>query len=502
MKRIHFLIAALAGVALCAGLDFREPYRPQFHFSPRRNWTNDPNGLVYDRGRFHAFFQFNPFGDEWGHMSWGHAVSDDAVRWRELPVAIPEAGGIMIFTGSAVVDTRNTSGFCLAARPCLVAVYTGHSEKLQTQNVAYSNDDGLTWTKYSANPVLNLDLADFRDPNVFWLDSAGAWIMVVALPPKHRVLFYQSADLKHWKEAGGFGPAGATGGVWECPDLFQAPMENGGERKWVLKVGLNPGHVSGGSGEQYFVGSFDGARFTPEPAGAPGPRWTDYGRDCYCALTWNGLPAGTLPLILGWMDNWQYAANTPTSPWRGQMTLPRSVSLRRTAPGISLLQKPAPALESLRTGHLSHSGTSLESANAFLNRVRPFGDSLELSATLDAGSAQEFGLRVLKGDGAATVIGYDRATSTIFLDRTRSGEVGFSPAFPSRSVAPLALASGSLQLHLFVDKSSVEVFAGDGEVTFTDLVYPRPKATSVEVYGNGGNIARIRIEAWQLRSIW
>jgi sucrose-6-phosphate hydrolase SacC (GH32 family) len=206
--------------------------------------------------------------------------------------------------------------------------------------------------------------------------------------------------------------------------------------------------------------------------------------------------------MLGWMDNWQYADKTPTSPWRGQMTLPRAVSLRRTAQGIDLLQKPAPALESLRGEHLSYSGTSVEGANAFLDRVRPFGDSLELRATLEPGSAREFGLRVLKGDGAATVIGYDRATSTLFLDRTRSGEVGFSPAFPSRGAAPLALRSGSLQLHVFVDKSSVEVFAGDGEVTLTDLVYPLPNATSVEVYGNGGTIGRLRIEAWRLHSIW
>ena len=418
--RLPLLIAAVAGLVLCASGDYSEPYRPQFHFSPRRNWTNDPNGLVYDRSRFHLFFQYNPFGDLWGHMSWGHAVSPDRVHWRELPVAIPEADGVMIFTGSAVVDRGNTSGFCVGARPCLVAVYTGHAPKLQTQNLAYSNDDGQTWTKYSGNPVLDLKLSDFRDPNVFWLDAARSWIMVVALPLEHRVLFYQSPDLKHWKQAGAFGPAGATGGVWECPDLFEAPVENSSERQWVLKIGLNPGHIAGGSGEQYFVGSFDGARFTPEPAGTPGPHWTDYGRDCYCALTWNDLPAGERPLILGWMDNWQYASQTPTSPWRGQMTLPRTVSLRRTPQGTRLVQSPAPALEMLRADRLSHAGTDMKSANAFLERVRPYGDSLELLATIDPGNAREFGLRVLKGDGAATIIGYDRASSTLFLDRTRS----------------------------------------------------------------------------------
>lgn len=502
MKRAPLLIPTLATLALSACRDHREPYRPQFHFSPLRNWTNDPNGLVYDRGRFHLFFQYNPFGNEWGHMSWGHAVSSDAVHWRESPIAIPEEAATMIFTGSAVVDRCNTSGFCLGARPCLVAVYTGHSTKLQTQNLAYSNDDGQTWTKYSGNPVLNLNLSDFRDPDVFWFDPASSWIMVVAIPLDHRALFYQSPDLKHWKQAGAFGPAGAIGGVWECPDLFEAPVEDTGDRRWVLKIGLNPGHVSGGSGEQYFVGAFDGTRFTPEPAATPEPRWTDYGRDCYCALTWNNLPAGTRPLMLGWMDNWDYAAKTPTSPWRGQMTLPRAVSLQRTPQGTRLVQRPAPALEALRSDHLSHDDTSLAGVNAFLDRVRPFGDSMELQVSFDAGDAHEFGLRVLKGDDVDTVIGYDRTTSSLFLDRTRSGDVGFSPAFPSRSAAPLALTAGSLQLHVFVDKSSVEVFAGDGEATLTDLVYPRRGATSVEIYSEGGNIARVRIEAWRLRSIW
>ncbi len=213
---------------------YNQLFRPQFHFSPREHWTNDPNGLVYFEGEYHLFFQYNPFGDEWGHMSWGHAVSRDLVHWEQLRVALPEQDGIMIFTGSTVVDEHNSSGFCRAAKPCMVAIYTGHTgaagdrPALQTQNLAYSNDNGRTWTKYSGNPVLNLNMTDFRDPKVFWSRLTNRWTMVVSLPNEHKVRIYGSSDLKHWEALSDFGPAGATGGQWECPELFELPIEGGG----------------------------------------------------------------------------------------------------------------------------------------------------------------------------------------------------------------------------------------------------------------------------------
>jgi fructan beta-fructosidase len=319
-----------------ASTGYDQPFRPQFHFSPQKNWTNDPNGLVYFDGEYHLFFQYNPFGDLWGHMSWGHAVSPDLVHWKELPVAIPEEDGIMIFTGSTVVDEHNTSGFCTDGKPCMVAIYTGHTPEakpkptLQTQNIAYSNDRGRTWTKFSGNPVLNLNMTDYRDPNVFWSEASRRWIMVVALPNDHKVYIYGSPNLKQWEKLSEFGPAGATGGQWECPDLFEARMNRSNETRWVMKIGINPGALQGGSGEQYFVGKFDGTRFVNENKPSV-TLWTDYGKDCYCALTFNGLKKGATPVILGWMNNWQYADKQPTSPWRGQMTIPREVSRRQTA---------------------------------------------------------------------------------------------------------------------------------------------------------------------------
>src|SRR5579884_1091323 len=272
----------LAALALCA-LSRQPPerFRPLFHFSPARNWTNDPNGLVFFDHEYHLFFQYNPFGDEWGHMSWGHAVSSGLMHWHELPVALPEERGIMIFTGSTVVDQKNSSGFCRNGRPCLVAVYTGHTPEsagrpaLQTQNLAYSNDRGRTWTKYAGNPILDRHLSDFRDPNVFWSDASRQWIMAVALPNDHKVLFYGSPDLKRWSELSEFGPAGAAGGQWECPTMALLPVSGGGTR-WVLKVGLNPGALQGGSGEQYFTGSFDGRRFVNDNPPST-TLWTDYG---------------------------------------------------------------------------------------------------------------------------------------------------------------------------------------------------------------------------------
>ena len=240
---------------------YEQALRPQFHFSPREHWTNDPNGLVFFEGEYHLFFQYNPFGDKWGHMSWGHAVSKDLLHWQQLPVALPEEHGVMIFTGSVVVDETNTSGFCTGGKPCMVAIWTGHSAKtatkpsLQTQNIAYSNDRGRTWTKYRSNPVLNLNLTDFRDPKVLWWAPAKRWVMAVSLPLEHKILFYGSTDLKRWKRLSEFGPAGSTKGAWECPELFEAPLDGKNGTRWVLKVGINPGAVAGGSGEQYFRGA-------------------------------------------------------------------------------------------------------------------------------------------------------------------------------------------------------------------------------------------------------
>lgn len=471
---------------------YRERYRPQFHFSPRENWTNDPNGLVYFDGTYHLFFQYNPFGDVWGHMSWGHSISRDLRHWQEQPVALPEASGVMIFTGSTVVDAQNTSRFCSASTGCLVAIYTGHKTGLQTQNLAYSNDNGRTWTKYAGNPIVDLHMSDFRDPKVFWSKSASRWIMVVSLPNEHKVRIYESPNLKQWTALSDFGPEGATGGQWECPELFEL------NDRWVLKVGLNPGSLQGGSGEQYFIGRFDGRRFVNDNQSSI-TLWTDYGKDCYCALTFNNLPPGRPQVMLGWMNNWEYANVVPTHPWRGQMTFPRKLSLKSYPAGMRLVQQPISEIQNLREERLMIHAATPSDLNGQLRKIS--GQQLELLSTTDLGGATEVAWRVLADNRNYALIGYDTRAKQIFVDRTKSGDVMFSPKFPARVTAPFD-AAGRLRLHVLIDTSSIEVFAGDGQVTLTNLVFPPRDASKLEFQASGGPIERTIAEIWKLRSIW
>ena len=495
------VLLTLAVTAYAQQPAYDQPYRPQFHFSPREHWTNDPNGLVYFEGEYHLFFQYNPFGDKWGHMSWGHAVSRDLVHWQQLPVALPEENGVMIFTGSTVVDEHNTSGFCTGGNPCLVAVYTGYTEKssakssLQTQNIAYSNDRGRTWTKYKGNPVLDLHMTDFRDPKVLWSEASKQWVMAVSMPDDHKTRFYGSADFKQWKQISEFGPAGATSGQWECPELFELPIEGEpGQTRWVLKVGLNPGGLQGGSGEQYFIGHFDGTKFVNEnPSNLT--LWTDYGKDCYCGLTFSGLPKSQPQAMIAWMSNWQYAADLPTSPWRGQMTIPRQLSLRKTADGLRLIQQPYRGLEKLRGTH-----ATLGSAPPPSELLK--SHSFELQSTTALGTAEEVGWRLLAEDGTATVIGYNREQKQLFVDRTQANSSTFNKDFNSRINAPLSLAGNTLQLTILVDRNSVEVFADHGRLTMTDLVFPRTNASGFEAYSKGGKAGSSKAEVWSLHSIW
>jgi fructan beta-fructosidase len=484
----------LAGLALATwahpaaaeeATSFREPYRPQFHFTPARNWMNDPNGLVFYDGEFHLFYQHNPLGDRWGHMSWGHAVSPDLVHWQHLPLALAGEGGVMVFSGSAVVDWKNTSGFGRDGHPPLVAVYTGHyTEKpLQNQQLAYSNDRGRTWTKYSGNPVLDIGEKDFRDPKVFWHAPSERWVMVVAWPQEHKVRLYASRDLKVWSHLTDFGPAGATGGVWECPDLFPLRVEGTPrETRWVLVVNLNPGGPAGGSGSQYFVGDFDGRRFLPEPGASPVgaagdavPLWLDHGPDFYAAVTWSDVPEGDgRRIVLGWMSNWEYAQEVPTAPWRSAMTVPRALTLRRTPDGLRVLQRPVKELDGLRRGAPRRfAGGTLAEAGTWLAGQAALPPLLDVELALSGvTAAAPFTLDLETGPDERTSIAIDPARGRLAVDRTRSGLVGFQASFAGRHEAPLRLEGGRCRLRLLIDTSSLEVFAQDGETVMTALVFP------------------------------
>ncbi len=496
------MLRYIATFVLCASplgaqtQKYDEPYRPQVHFSPAKNWTNDPNGLVYFQGEYHLFFQYNPFGDQWGHMSWGHAVSSDLLHWQELPVAIPEKDGIMIFTGSVVVDHENTTGFCTKGADCLVAIYTGHSETTQgirqTQNIAYSLDKGRTWTRYQNNPVLDLHLADFRDPSVSWDSNAYHWIMAVSLPKEHKVRFYSSPNLKDWTQLSDFGPAGDTDGDWECPDLLRIPPSNGKKSIWALKVGLNPGAPQGGSGEQYFLGDFDGKTFTQShERGSHG--WTNYGKDDYCAISFNGLPQNQKPVLLGWMSNWQYASKLPTSPWRGQMSLPRRLSFISDDIGLALKQEPVIAPLQEKPIAISSSSAALENGYSI---QAPF----QLKLQFGSPAAQVFGVKLYSDEQHWTEIGFDTSKKEFYIDRTHAG-ADISPDFPIRTTAPL-LTNRPYDMTLIVDRSSVEAYAQDGTIAMTNLIYPSSSNLRIQLFPADSKTLKADGQLWELKSIW
>lgn len=497
------LLGTIGTDAAAQNATYRERYRPQVHFTPPVNWMNDPNGLVHYDGEYHLFYQYNPFGDRWGHMSWGHAVSRDLVHWEHLPVALTEEDGVMIFSGSAVVDWTNTSGFGDDEHPPLVAIYTGHrpADHNQSQHIAYSTDRGRTWTKYAGNPVIDIGARHFRDPKVFWHAPAQRWIMVLALAEDRKVRIYGSPDLKEWTHLSDFGPAGATSGQWECPDLFELPVGGEpGETRWVLQVDLNPGGRVGGSGGQYFIGRFDGTRFTPETTET---RWLDWGADFYATMSWSDIPRQDGRRIwLAWMNNWQYAQEIPTSPWRSAQSLPRTVTLRRFDDGIRLVQRPVQELERLRGGRRTLGPRPIPDGTTPLDGEGIAGATLEILAELDTGSAAEVGLKVRTGDGEETTVGVDARAGRVFIDRTRSGVVEFHDAFAARHSGPLGVEGGRVRLHVFVDASSVEVFAGSGETVLTDRIFPSPESDGVALYAEGGTARLVSLEAWPLRSIW
>lgn len=495
-------------VAQVADKYYAETYRPQFHFSPEKNWMNDPNGLVFYKGEYHLFYQYNPFGDTWGHMSWGHAVSPDMVHWKHLPVALPEERGVMIFSGSAVVDRNNSSGLCTNADPrdksCLIAVYTGHQEGRQTQNIAYSNDRGRTWTKYSGNPLIDIGEADFRDPKVIWHAPTRRWVMVVSLSKQQKIRFYGSTDLKKWEHLSDFGPAGAGAGdvLWECPDLFELPVtgDAANAKKWVLLVNINPGAIAGGSGGQYFVGHFDGRGFTNDNP-ADKILWVDYGKDFYAAQSWSDVPhTDGRRLWLGWLSNWQYADKVPTRPWRNAQSIPRVVTLKRYPEGIRIVQQPAAELRSLRGRHQRLLGRDIAVVNKLLQKSA--GDTLEIVAEFAPGTATEFGFKVRKNLSEETLIGYDVTNQQMFVDRTRSGATSFDRNFPGRHAGPLTAENKRVRLHIFLDCSSVEVFGNDGQTVITDLIFPDRRGIGVELYAQGGSTQLVSLDIWKLRSAW
>lgn len=468
-------------------LNYVNKYRPHLHFAPGENWMNDPNGMVYFDGEYHLFFQHNPNDNVWGPMHWGHAVSKDLINWEELPIALyPDENGT-IFSGSAVVDWNNTTGF-FPEEPGLVAIFTHHKDgeggqpPKQTQSLAYSHDKGRNWTKYQGNPVLGHESKiDFRDPKVFWHHNSNKWIM--SLATGQTISFYSSSNLIDWEFESEFGKGiGSHDGVWECPDLFELKTENSEETKWVLfvSIGDNP-EFDAGSRTQYFVGIFDGSTFEAEHTDV---RWLDFGKDNYAGVSFSDIPKEDgRRIYLGWMSNWRYANEVPTNGWRSQMTLPRELTLKKVDDQYRVIQMPVEELNSYFMKEIEINNQWV-SENQFYKVDEPY---IELSLNLENSDATKYGMEIHHTDTNQTSITIDEKKRRLTLERENSGETAFSDNFQYKQELDLR-DSQQIKLNLVVDSSSVELFGNDGEFALTSLIYPDKACQGISVFALEGSL--------------
>lgn len=462
------------------------PFRPRVHVTPPQNWMNDPNGLVYHAGEYHLFYQHNPHGKDWGHMSWGHAVSPDLVHWTHLPLAIPEvpAAGYTIFSGSAVIDSENTGGFAGPDASPMVAVYTAdhaEPEKVQTVHVAYSTDRGRTFTEHAHNPVIDRGRSKFGDPKVFWHAPTERWVMVnICGRPQGHIVLYGSRDLRAWDALSEFHAPRVAPGVWECPDLF--PLAVAGDPaqiRWVLKTNyVLPGE--GVSGTRYFVGDFDGTSFTDAvPTGAA---LTSDGGAIYAEVTYNGAPDGRRVLV-GWLRQRPH----PDRPWTGAQSVPRVLTLHAGPDGPELRQAPIAELRTLRGPGVTLASQELADAEVPLD-LDVTGGALEVVARFDVGDAAAAGLRLRLADGTGADVGYDAAKGTLFI----------APDEGERVDTPLRRSEGPVTLHALFDQEIVEVFAGEGRAGATGYLPFGVAYAELAAYGVGDDVRLRALDAWPL----
>ena len=432
----------------------REKYRPVYHHTPAWGWMNDPNGMFYKDGVWHLYFQYNPYGSQWENMTWGHSTSTDLIHWTFQGAPIEADAWGTIFSGSAVVDHNNTAGF---GKGAVVAMYTSAGEN-QTQSIAYSNDNGQTFTKYDGNPVLTSNTPDYRDPHVFWNEDIKRWNMIMA--EGQHMDIYSSADLKEWKLESQFGAEyGNHGGVWECPDLMKMKVRGTDQYKWMLLCNINPGGPFGGSATQDFVGQFDGHKFTCESAPEV-TKWMDYGKDHYATVTFDNAPDGR-HVAMAWMSNWQYANQVPTMQYRSANSVPRDLDLYEYQGQTYCGVTPSPELAAARPKKATKTLT----------------EACEMVVTLKGNAT----ITLANDKGEQVVMTYDEKSRTFAMDRTKSGQKEFSDDFAALTVAPV---HGKMsQLRLFIDRSSIEAFDADGKMAMTNLVFPTKPYNKVLVKG-------------------
>ena len=432
-----------------------EKHRPVYHHTPAYGWMNDPNGMFYKDCVWHLCYQFNPYGSQWENMTWGYSTSTDLVNWTHMPAVLKGDALGAIFSGSSVVDKNNTAGF---GKDAIVAFYTsaGHS---QMQSMAYSTDGGKTFTKYAHNPILVSTARDFRDPHVFWNEDAKFWNMVLAAGQEMQI--YSSSNLKDWKFESSFGHEyGNHGGVWECPDLMKMKVRGTDKEKWMLICNINPGGPFGGSATQYFIGQFDGHKFTCEDEPSE-TKWMDYGKDHYATVTFDNAPDGRRCAI-AWMSNWQYANQVPTKQFRSANSIVRDLGLFEYKGETYCSVLPAKEMTAARGA-----------------RSKNLTEACEIVVDLKG----DLQLTLSNSKGEKVVMTYDDVEETFDMDRRNSGNTSFSDAFVVATKSP---TYGKVrQLRIFVDRCSIEAFDAEGKMVMTNLVFPTQPYDKLTLKGKG-----------------
>ena len=474
----------------------REKYRPAYHHTPLYGWMNDPNGMVYHDGVWHLCYQWNPFGSKWQNMTWGHSTSRDLIHWEpQEPTLLPDGLGT-IFSGSSAIDEANSAGF---GKNSIVTLFTSAANS-QVQSLAYSNDGGYTYTTYPGNPVLTLE-SEARDPNMFWNEETKQWTLILAHALDHEMLIFTSPDLKSWTLQSSFGKGlGAQDGVWECPDLFELPVTGTQEKKWVLICNINPGGIFGGSATQYFTGSFDGKTFKvdTDASGNVPTKWLDYGKDHYATVSWSDTPGRRT--VIGWMSNWQYAAEVPTLQFRSANTLPREMGVFKVDDQYYVSSKPSPELDALR-GKITHNAKRIQvGKRAHTVSLPQENDGIcEILMNVDAKRSKQLKMTFANKAQEKVTIIYDVEKETISFDRTQSGIVDFSQDFPAVTVTPTYENDGSVNLRLFIDRSSMELFEQEGRFVMTNLVFPTSPYTTLSFQAEEGSAKVNNLQIYSIK---
>lgn len=476
----------------------REKYRPLYHHTPLFGWMNDANGLIYKDGEYHLFYQYNPYGSMWGNMHWGHSVSRDLVSWEHLPVALERDTLGHIFSGSSVVDFNNSAGY---GEGSMISFYTSASDKNgQIQCMAYSTDNGRTFTKYEANPVLRPfdGLKDFRDPKVFWYEPEKKWVMVVSADKEMR--FYSSTDLKEWSYLSGFGEGyGVQPSQFECPDFFELAVDgNPQQKKWVLIVNINPGGIFGGSATQYFVGDFDGTTFTcdtkPEVV-----KWLDWGKDHYATVCFSNTDDRVI--AVPWMSNWQYANTIPTKQFRSANALPRELTLYKEKNDIYVAANPVKEVEKLRAESIAIDDFDFKEG-CHIDTILPNNEgAYELNLALQSATAETYGFKLRNGAGEYVDIYIDAKAGKVYMDRTHSGQTDFSPKEFAVATWGEISKNTAHTFQVFVDKCSIELFVDGGKVAMTNLVFPETPYNLIEFHAEGGKANVKNMHIYKLKNI-